>query len=440
MPVKKLGTITNKNNFTVVVIIIIYLILQYFYQDLLSVNDGRAWDAKVYCEMTETLNFASASIQFKTRILLPIILHYVRISADTVKNYLAINVLCAFLFMLYFYKTLRSIFIKYDFKVLLYVWLLVITSELSVARLVFFCPVSTDPLHLFLTIFTLYHILNLENAKKVTFKHCLLFFSLFLFGTLNREIYPSNLLLFGYGILAYDNQHNKFIYIKDSGIIKIILFSIAGLVCANVIISICAGESIVMQKGSVYLYNFQSRYLLQVAAALVNAYGILLLFYVNSSENTPPSVVKHISLVGLLATFLVALGGGGNVERFLYAGIFYLVFLIMPHVNALFMKGGYLKLALIAVSHIILQKIFFPIYHNGLGIHTAITQLSEGWFFTDIGKAHYSLLEVITGKGPAMIYWVHTSTNQMKTELLALYFFIIVVIYCMGIRCKVKFH
>jgi len=430
----------NKESTYIVFVIIAYLILQFFYQDLISIRNGRVWDARSYCRMAETLNFKSVKIHYRSRILLPIILHYVKISSNTVKNYFFINIIFTFLFMFYFYKTLRKIFINYDFRVIFYTWLLVITSELSVARLVFFYPASTDPLHLFITIFTLYNIVNIDNLDKVTFKNYLLFFSLFFLGTLNRENFPSNLLLFGYVLLVYGQQNNKIIFIRDSRIIKIILFSILGLVLASVIIKIYTGSWIFTDKERAFLSKLPWHSIIDILASFINSYGVLFLFFVNSSENTPRSAFNHISLLGLIVTFIIGIGGGSNIERFLYWGIFYLVFLVMPHLNNLFVERRYLKLILITIVHIILQRVFFPIYHNGLGMYTSHLPVKQfrQWIYTDEGKPFYSLVEVFTGKGPAMIYWGQLSTNQMEINLITMYVVVVLIVYLIDIRFEFK--
>jgi hypothetical protein len=112
----------------------------------------------------------------------------------------------------------------------------------------------------------------------------------------------------------------------------------------------------------------------------------------------------------------------------------------MPHLNNLFVKRRYLKLILITIVHIILQRVFFPIYHNGLGMYTSHLprmQLRQ-WIYTDEGKPYYSLVEVFTGKGPAMMYWGHLSTDQMVINLITMYVVVVLIVYLIDIRFEFK--
>ncbi|MBW1854987.1 MAG: hypothetical protein JRJ00_09965, partial [Deltaproteobacteria bacterium] len=80
-------------------------------------------------------------------------------------------------------------------------------------------------------------------------------------------------------------------------------------------------------------------------------------------------------------------------------------------------------------------KSFFPICHNGLGIHSekySIAQLSAG------RGPNYSLVEVFAGKGPCMAVWAAFATNQMEISLITVYVFVILVIYLIDIKFEFK--
>ena len=53
-------------------------------------------------------------------------------------------------------------------------------------------------------------------------------------------------------------------------------------------------------------------------------------------------------------------------------------------------------------------------------------------------RPNYSLLEVLTGKGPCMGAWATLATNQMETKIIILYLIVMLFVYFSGLNLKLK--
>jgi hypothetical protein len=401
-------------------IIVAFLAVQSRYQRLITVSGGEGWDGHVYADMARRLDFRTEPETFRHRILLPYIVHYLPLGNDTVAKFRMVNLPIVALFMYFLYRLLVSL--THSVRAAGVAWALVVTSELSPARMVFLYPVLTDYLNLTLTVLLFWCAVRLrENAlgwsRSLRFGFafaCVLFC-----GTLNRENFPTNLLLLLVAICSF--REGRIWLSVSVRILVVALAALAGVTGALLLIIHVVGSNPFWTDQAQLLRMLPKQNFLRIVVSIIEVYGTFLLLPLGS-RGVPKGDVQYVCLLLLGITVAVSLGGIGNIERYLYWGIAFMAVWSLPYLEDILQHGRYVQLGFLCLFHALFQRVFFPIFAGGHGVHGL--------------NSDYDLVEVFSGKSPMMAHWALCATPAMLLRVSYVFLAAAVIFLLLDTRCR----
>ncbi len=415
-----------KNNILLIACIAAYLLLCYFQQPRNTVNGGRGWDGTIYYEMAETLQFVDAVPVYNLRIFLPFLVHTfsdITNNHNFLQIYFMIGLVVTFLYMYFSFKILHSVFPQNNLRATYIIWLIIVTSELSPARTVFILPAATDYVHIFFIVLLfylliLYSKLTSALSGRQSIGYLLGIFLCFFCGSLNREHFISNLALLSF--LFIELIDNRIRFQLNTKTMLAFAAAATALILSYCIVLHVTHSSQFTSTMSVSVAVISVYPILQLLTAGFSTFGTFLLCFTNfRAFPVKRSNVYYHSFFWLLLSIIFAVIAGSNIERYLFWGTPFLGIIAVPIINSMFKAKNYLQIALLIVSCIFLQRLFFPMCKNGVGIHGI--------------NANYSVLEIFTGKGPLLHHWCQLATQEMCMNFLLVYMLIFFTNFAAGL-------
>jgi hypothetical protein len=411
-------------------VLFLYGLVEFLVQDRITVNAGLGWDGERYAELARSLAFEDARLEpFRYRILMPLIVHFLPVASLVAERFFVLNMVFSYAALLLLFRILLRSFPGMLRSVFL-VWVVVATAELSPIRMTFFYPAMTDPFHILAIIVLLDCATRIDGTSNARAVSVTIFFT-FLLGSLNREnfflyfpLVAPPLRRFG-GTLLVSASRRAWAPIGVAAVASLLGLWIQGLlVHANVFST----------RGGAYFDQLRAYPFPSVCAAVFLVYGALLLL-VASPALLVPAHRDSCGTAGRLwvtvgIVFVTALGGGVNIERFLYWGMPVLAWLAVPHVERHFVERRYLSLTVALATHVAFQKVFFRIHSSGVGTRGLPR---------DAG-ASYSLVETLTGEGPVLFHWVYFAQPAMINTVAITASLIIAIKLVLDARTALRFE
>jgi hypothetical protein len=404
--------------FLVLLAIVGLLVVESRYQPLVTANHGEGWDGHVYADMTRRLDFPSEPRPYKYRVLLPLAVHFLPVGADEVAKFRIVNTVVAAAFMGLLYELLAVC--TPSAAAAGAAWVLAVTAELSPARMVFLYPVLTDYLNLLFTVAVFRCGLALRAPRRrLTAVGLVLAATALWFGaTLNRENFPSNLVL----VVCLAGLVDRRIRWPVPGLgVASVVGAGAGAAVALGVVRWMTGSNPLTGRLAEYLHLLLAPSFLPVAVAVISVYGAFLLLAIG--RRVDGDEVHRVSGALVVLTTVVALGGGNNPERFLYWGIPFLAVWALPYLEESFRRREYGRLTVIFGFHVLIQRLLFPIFAGGFGAR---------------GKgADYGWVEILTGQSQMMAHWSRFATPAMLWKMTAAFAVAAMVMLVLGARPRV---
>jgi len=237
-------------------------------------------------------------------------------------------------------------------------------------------------------------------------------------ATLNRENFPSNLVL----VVLLAGIVDRRIRWPVSGLgVASVVGASAGAAVALGIVRWMTSSNPLAGRLAEYCHLLLAQSFLSLAVAVISVYGSFLLLA--NGRRVDGDDVHRVAGVLVVLTSVVALGGGNNPERFLYWGIPFLAVWALPYLEESLRRREYGTLTVIFAFHVLIQRVFFPIFPGGFGAR---------------GKgADYGWVEILTGRSQMMAHWSRFATPAMLWKMTAAFAAVAVVMLVVGARSRV---
>ncbi len=347
------------------VIIILFLISSYvFTQDIISINNGIAWDAEIYYSMSSQIVNGDTSIKGIKPFVYRIGTTYIvakLFPQNLVQGYLLYNLTIACLTILLFYFFLRLFINK---QIIIFFFLVAyIINPLGVLRFTLFYPIYTDPTTILFSLLILYISIVFKDSNwLITF----ILSILSLMGVLFREIVilaPLSALL-TYIIIVIFNKKQYFGVEMIHRIIPVIA-SIIGFAVFHKLVEVQPSEYSFYSQAVLYMQTNLQNPIPYITAILMTIGPIILLpivlyRYINISDK---QLILIIYMFGILVLSFI---GGTHIDRFIYWGeIAYIPLIAIVvynfHINTSSILEKSLLFIPVFVAQLIAHRVFLPI-------------------------------------------------------------------------------
>jgi hypothetical protein len=345
-------------NFISIIIILVLISLYISTQDIISINNGIAWDAEIYYSMSSQIVNGDTPIKgiepFIYRIGTPYIVAKL-FPQNLVQGYLLYNLTIGFLTILLFYFFLR-LFINNQLIILIFLVAYII-NPLGVIRFTLLYPIYTDPTAILLSLLILYISIYFKNPNwLITFSLSILS----LIGVLFREIVIlaplSALLSYIIRIIFHNKPPFEIIHRTIP-----VLAAITGFALSHKLVEVYPSEYSFYSQAVLYMQaNLQnpSRY---IAAILMTIGPIILLPIVLYRYISHKQLTLIIYMFGIL---LLSFIGGMHIDRFIFWGeIAYipLIAIVVYNANTNSILEKTLLFLPVLVAQLIAHRAFLPI-------------------------------------------------------------------------------
>jgi len=346
-------------------ILLLLFILMTFYvstQNIISINNGIAWDAEVYYSMSSQFVNGETSITGIEPFIYRIGTTYIvakLFPQNLVQGYLFYNLTIGFLTILLFYFFLR-LFINHQI-ILLFFLVAYIINPLGVLRFTLLYPINTDPSAIFLSLLILYISVYFNQLNWII---TLLLTLLSLIGVFFREIVflaPLSAMLSYLISVFFKKQLLDFSQVIYRTIP--VLASMIGFALSHRMVEVYPSEySFYSQAISYIQFNLQnpSQY---IAAILMTIGPIILLPIVLYRYISYKQVTLIIYMFGILVLSFI---GGMHIDRFIFWGeIVYIPLIAIVvyhfHTNTNSIREKFLLFFPVFVAQLLAHRAFVPI-------------------------------------------------------------------------------
>jgi hypothetical protein len=339
-------------------------------QPTITAGFGFGWDGFYYYLMAE--GTAPPGHHYAERIAVPFLARHFWFS-DLRLNFLIVNLIFGVVASVLWYLAVARIVPHASLLTKITAWLLVCATGLSPIPMAAWYPIQTDTgANAFL--FALFYAL-LAGARSP-----LVYLLIFMGGTLVRENFAAFAVFFSMAVALEPPAKPYHEWLTRSlrsnrAAILMLAGAIAGSALAFVILMYATPYNPLGLKTQLFLKWVGRHSLVSVITGLIAVLGAAWMFYVvYRAAPAHAEPVAHplrdrrwLLAVGLLALFIVCLGGGTNRERYYFWALPLAAVYVTPYVEALIRRRRYGAWAFAFVFMLVFQRSLVPIEPSGMG-------------------------------------------------------------------------